>query len=270
MREIKVRTSQRPRPLPTGRWAMTQRWSDLLFAHWRVPVASIGPLLPDGVQIDTYQGSAWIGAIPFWIDRFNFRGVPPMPGTRQFPELHLRTYVRDQHTGTPGIFNFSLDMGNLLAMAAVRFIFRMPCCWAEMRQSQRTEREFTFYSRRLLSSQEVIFSARYRGLGPTRRLAEIRGGSLEYFLTERYCLFARNRSGVAVRANIHTVGSPLEDAQAEIDRNDLPASCGISIPAQEPVLHYSRRLAVYVWPVELIEPARRRRERIPAPAVPSI
>jgi uncharacterized protein len=270
MREIKVRTSQRPRPLPTGRWAMTQRWSDLLFAHWKAPAATITQLLPEGLQADTFQGSAWVGLVPLWIDRFNFRGVPAVPGARQFPELHFRTYVRDQHSGTPGIFNFSVDMGNLLATLAVRFVFQMPCNWAEMRLRQRTEREFSFYSRRLLSSHEVVFSARYRGLGPTRRLADIRSGSLEYFLTERYCLFARNRAGVAVRANIHTVASPLEDAQAEIERNDLPAACGISIPAQEPVLHYSRRLAVYVWPVELVQPAHRRRERIPAPAVPSI
>jgi uncharacterized protein YqjF (DUF2071 family) len=248
---------------------MTQRWSDLLFAHWHVPAAAIAQLLPEGLQPDTFQGSAWVGAVPLLIDRFNFRGIPAVPGARHFPELHFRTYVRDQH-GTPGIFNISVDIGNLLAMAAVRIVFQMPCNWAEMRLKQRTEREFSFYSRRMLSSHEVIFSARYRGLGPTRRLAEIRSGTLEYFLTERYCLFARNHAGVAVRANIHTVASPLEDAEAEIERNDLPTACGISVPAQEPVLHYSRRLAVYVWPIELVEPARRRRERIPAPAVPSI
>jgi len=270
MREIKVRTSQRPRPLPTGRWAMTQRWGDLVFVHWRVPAAAITPLLPDGLQADTFQGSAWVSVVPLWTDRFNFRGIPPLPGARQFPELHFRTYVRDQHLGTPGIFNFSVEMGNLLAVLAERFVFQMPCNWAEMRLSQRTEREFSFYCRRLLSRQEVVFSARYRGLGPTRRLAEVRGGSLEYFLTERYCVFARNRAGVAVRANIHTVSSPLEDAEADIERNDLPAASGVSIPAQKPVLHYQRRLAVYVWPVELVEPARRRGERIPAPAVPSI
>jgi len=270
MREIKVRTSQRPRPLPTGRWAMTQRWNDLLFAHWRTPAPTIAPLLPEGLLPDTFEGSAWVGVIPLWMDRFNFRGLPTVPGMRNFPELHLRTYVRHQHTGTPGIFNFSVDIGSLMAATAVRFIFQMPCNWAEMRLNQRSEREFAFYSRRLFSRQPVIFSARYRGLGPTRRLAEVRAGSLEYFLTERYCMFARNRAGQAVRANIHTVASPLEDAEAEIERNDLLAASGISIPAQEPVLHYSRRLAVYVWPAELAEPARSRRQRIPAPAVPSI
>ena len=93
-------------------------------------------------------------------------------------------------------------------------------------------------------------------------------GSLEYFFTERYCLFTRNHAGLAVRANIHAVASPLEDAEAEIERNDLPAALGIQVQEQEPVLHYSRRLAVYVWPAELAAPARRR-ERIPVQAMPS-
>ncbi|HEU5458488.1 MAG TPA: DUF2071 domain-containing protein, partial [Terracidiphilus sp.] len=74
MREIKVRTSERPRPLPPGRWAMTQRWNDLLFAHWRVPAAQVASLLPDGLQVDTYQGSAWLGVVPFSMDRIKFRG----------------------------------------------------------------------------------------------------------------------------------------------------------------------------------------------------
>ena len=268
MREFKLRTSQRPRPLPTGRWSLSQRWNDLLFAHWPVPGATISRFLPEGLQPDIFQGSAWIGILPLWMDRFNFRGLPSIPGARGFPEVHLRTYVHDQHTNTPGIYNLSVDIGSLLATAAVRFIYRTPCNWAEMRLSQRTEREFSFYSRRMFVSNPVIFNARYRGLGPTRRLAEIRSGSLEYFFTERYCLFTRNHAGQAVRANIHAVASPLEDAEAEIERNDLPGALGIELPEQEPVLHYSRRLAVYIWPAELAEPIPRR-QRIPVQAMPT-
>lgn len=268
MREFKLRTSQSPRPLPTGRWTMSQRWNDLLFAHWRLPAASIAPYLPEGLQPDTFQGSAWLGVVPLWADRFSFRGVPSIPWARSFPELHFRTYVHDKRTSTPGIYNLSVDIGNLMATVAARFIFRSQCNWAEMRLNQRTEREFSFYSRRLLVGQPVIFSARYRGLGPTRRLAEIRGGSLEYFFTERYCLFTRSSAGQAVRANIHAVASPLEDAEAEIERNDLASALRIHVPDQEPVLHYSRRLAVYVWPAELAAPVRRR-ERIPAEVMPS-
>lgn len=246
---------------------MSQRWNDILFAHWRVPAPAIAPLLPEGLQPDTFQGSAWVGMVPLWMDRFGFRGISAIPGANSFPELHFRTYVHDQ-TSTPGIYNLTVDIGNLLATAAVRFMLRMPCSWAEMRLNQRTEREFSFHSRRLFVSNPVIFSARYRGLGPTRRLAEIRSGSLEYFFTERYCTYTRNHAGQAVRANVHMVASPLEDAEAEIDRNDLPQSVGIQFAEQEPVLHYSRRLAVYIWPAELVMPLRSR-ARIPVQAVPT-
>jgi uncharacterized protein YqjF (DUF2071 family) len=234
---------------------MTQRWNDLLFAHWPVPALSIAPLLPEGLQVDTFQGSAWLGVVPIWLDRIKLRGLPPIPGMRGFPDLNLRTYVRDEQTGTLGVYFFSLDASSLLAVVMARTFFHLPCHWAEMRLDQRSDREFSFYSRRRFSTSQVMFKARYRGLGPTRKLAEPRSGSLEYFLMERNCLFTRDRSGQAVRANLHHVPWPLEEAEAEIERNDLAEAIGIQLPNQEPVLHYSRRLALYIWPTELVRPA---------------
>jgi uncharacterized protein YqjF (DUF2071 family) len=247
---------------------MTQRWNDLLFAHWPVPASSLAPLIPDGLQIDTYSGSAWLGVVPFWMDRIRLRGLPAIPGARCFPELNLRTYVRDQKTGMTGVYFLSLDGGNMLAVAFARTLYSLPYYWSEMRIEQRSEREFSFYSRRRLASQPVIFKARYRGLGPTRKLAEMRSGSLEYFLTERYSLFTRNREGHTMRASIHHIPWPLEEAEAEIERNDLASAVGIHLPDIDPVLHYSRRLAVYVWQLERLHPARSA-QRIPAAAVPS-
>ncbi len=255
MQEFRIKTSHIPRPLPSGRWRMTQRWNDLLFAHWPVPAAEIARLLPEGLEPDTFQGSAWLGVVPFWLDRIKVRGLPSLPGLRNFPDLNVRTYVRDEQTGTPGMYFFSLDATNLLAVALARTFFHLPYHWAEMRLDQRSEREFSFFSRRRFTSQPVIFSARYRGLGPTRKLAEGRSGTLEHFLMERSCLFTRNRAGEPVKANLHHVPWPLEEAEAEIERNDLAASIGIELPEIKPVLHYSRRLAVYVWPAELVRPA---------------
>ena len=212
-------------------------------------------LLPEWLEVDTFQGSAWLGVVPFWLDRIKIRGVPPIPGARSFPDLNLRTYVRDQFTGTPGVYCFSLDASNLLAVVAARTYYHLPYYWAEMRLEQRSEREFSFYSRRRFSAQKVMFKARYRGLGPSSRLAEHRGGTLEYFLTERNCLFSANRAGQPIRANLHYVPWPLEEAEAEIEQNDLAASIGLTLPKIDPILHYSRRLAVYVWPRELVRPS---------------
>lgn len=255
MLEYQIRTSHRPRPLPGGRWAVSERWNDLLFAHWPVPAAAITALLPPSLETDTFQGSAWVGMVPFWLDRIKLRGIPTLPGMRGFPDLNLRTYVRDRASGAQGIYCFSIDAGNPFAAAAARLFFRLPYHWAEMHFEKRSDREFSFYSRRRFSPRSVIFKVRYRGLGPNRRTAEIPAGSLEYFLTERYCLFTSNHNGQPIRANIHHVPSPLEEAEAEIERNDLAAAIGIALPNEKPILHYSRRLAIYIWPAELVRPA---------------
>ena len=255
MREDPIGASGDQRLLPPGHWVLTQRWNDLLFAHWPVPASSLAALIPEGLQVDTFQDTAWLGVMPFWMDKVKVHGLPPILGARSFPDLSLRTYVREKRTGTPGVCCLSLDSSNLLAVAAGRAIYRLPYHWAEMRLEQRTEREFSFYSRRRFAGRPVVFKARYRGLGPSRKLAESRLGTLEYFLTERYCLFSSNGAGQIIRANLHHASWPLEEAEAEIEQNDLAAVLGIKLPDLEPVLHYSRQLAVYIWPAELVRSA---------------
>lgn len=259
MQEHPFRSSHRPRPLPGGRWAISQRWNDLLFVHWRLAPSLLAPVLPEWLEVDTYQGSGWLGAVPFWLDRVKIRNVPSVPGVRRFPDLNLRTYVRDKFTGTPGVYSFSMDASNLIAVGVARTLYHLPYHWAEMRLEERSDRQFAFFSRRRMAHREVIFKARYRGLGPTSRTAEIRPGSMEHFITERSCLFNTNPAGQPIRASLHYIPWPLEEAEAEIERNDLPASIGLELPDPEPVLHFSRRMAVYIWPPELVRPVLARR-----------
>ena len=237
-----------------GRWAVSQRWNDLLFVHWPLPAPVLQSLLPEWLELDTHQGSGWLGAVPFWLDRVKIRNVPSVPGVRRFPDLNLRTYVRDRFTGSAGVYCFSMDASNLIAVGVARTLYHLPYHWADMRLEAHSEREFAFYSRRRLAHRDVIFKARYRGLGPTSRTVEMPPGSFEHFITERSCLFSANPAGQPIRASLHYIPWPLEDARAEIERNDLPASIGIELPEPEPVLHFSRRLAVYIWPPEPVRP----------------
>jgi hypothetical protein len=232
---------------------MTQRWNDLLLAHWPIPATAIAPLLPEDLQVDTFQGSAWLGAVPFWTDRIKLHSMPPIPGINLCPGLNLRTFVYDQRTRTSGIYNFSIDANSLLATALGRF-HHQPCHWAETRLEQRSEREFAFYSRRKLVKTPVLFQAQYCGLGPSHKSAECRSGSFEHFMLERYCLFSSNRRGQLLRSNLHLITWPLEEARAVIERNDLAAAAGIPQPQEEPVLHYMRRLAIYIWPAVRVRP----------------
>jgi len=252
MREYQIRSSFRPRPLPSGRWVLRQRWNDLLFAHWPIPAAQIEAMLPEGLQVDTYGGTAWLGIVPFWLDRLKLRNLPSIPGSRRFPDLNVRTYVRDRQTGSPGTWCFSIDASNLLAVTLGRTWLHLPYHWAEMQMEGRQDREFSFFSRRHLQTRPVQFSVRYRGLGPSQRTAEHRMGSFEHYMAERSCLFSINRSGQLLRSNLHSIPWPLEEAEAEIERNDLATAIGLALPSGAPVLHYSRRLALYIWKPEAV------------------
>lgn len=251
MSDILSAVSHRPWPLPEAKWVMTQRWNDLLFAHWPVPVSQLANLLPEGLEVDTFDGSAWIGIVPFWMDRIQIRGFPVIPGASRFPELNLRTYVRQRNTNLSGVYFFSLDATNALAVTVARLVFHLPYYWARMQIHNRGNNEFSYQSERYFTRKSARFRVSYRGLGPTNELAESRPGTIEHFLTERYCLYAVDSRGQLLRGNIHHQLWPLEIAEAEFFLNDLPAAHGITLPDTKPLLYYSRELAVYIWSLEL-------------------
>jgi uncharacterized protein YqjF (DUF2071 family) len=241
----------RPWPLPQTRWVMTQRWNDLLFAHWPLPAAQVAHLLPEGLAVDTFDGSAWIGVVPFWMDRVQIRGLPLVPGANRFPELNLRTYVREAGTNAAGVYFFSLDAANPFAVAAARLFFHLPYYWARMSIKHHDDKEFHYSSQRLLTPNPVRFQARYRGLGRMNTTDSSRPGTIEHFLTERYALYTTGARGKLHRGNIHHLPWPLELAEAEFERNELPQAHGIKLPDTAPLLHYARELVVYVWSLEL-------------------
>src|ERR1700733_4510361 len=198
MNRILSTTEHRPWPLPKSAWVMTQRWNDLLFANWPLPASELTHLLPEGLTVDTFDGSAWVGVVPFWMDQVRMRSLFPIPGANRFPELNLRTYVRERHTNQPGVYFFSLDAANPLAVSVARVFFRLPYYWARMKIESDESRMFHYSSDRLLSRRPARFRARYRSLGKPC----VKGG-IETFLTERYALFTATRRGEIARVNIH-------------------------------------------------------------------
>jgi uncharacterized protein len=254
-------TSHRPWPLPQSHWSMTQRWNDLLFAHWPVPAAQITPLIPPDLVVDTFDGSAWVGVVPFWMDQIRFRGLPSIPGANRFPELNLRTYVREPNTNLRGVYFFSLDAANPLAVAFARAVYKLPYYWSKMKIEHCDNREFSYSSERRFARTPARFRARYRSLGQ----ASDKHG-LEQFLTERYALYTAGPGGALFKGNIHHLPWPLERAEAEFEINELPAAHGIELPDTKPLLHYSRELVVYIWALEPLPALVQQRAGTPVPA----
>ena len=244
--EALTHVEHRPYPLPAGMWRMRQRWRDLLFAHWPIPVEQMAMLIPDGLEVDRYDGFAWAGVVPFWMDevqvRFAGQRTSGFPTTTTFPELNLRTYVRSRQTGLRGVYFFSLDCASWLAVAGARTLFHLPYFPASMRRETSGPR-VEYSSRRLLTRRSVRFEASYRTLG---ELIPHEAGSLEEFLTERYCLFTESRGRLLV-GDIHHTRWPLERAEAEIRLDEIPAAHGLTLPRRAPVLHFSRELRVAIW-----------------------
>jgi hypothetical protein len=240
--EILNETRHRPWPMPEAPWIMTQTWHRLLFAHWPVETEALRRLVPDRLPLDVYDGRSWVGIVPFEMANVSPRGVPSLPFVSAFPELNVRTYVTVD--GKPGVYFFSLDAGSAIASAAARTLFGLPYYTASM-QVAHDGGEVRYVSRRETNAGPAAeFSARYRPSGPVIPPAR---GSLEYVLTERYCLYTVDRSGRIFRLEIHHPPWPLQNAEAEIAANTMAAAAGIVLPGDPPLLHFSERQDMVAW-----------------------
>lgn len=230
----------RPWPLPDRPWVMTQTWHDLLFAHWPIDPALLASKIPPALELDVYEGQAWVGVVPFRMTNVAPRGIPAVPWFSAFPEVNVRTYVRV--AGKAGVYFFSLDAANPVAVAVARTLFRLPYCRAAMTVEDAHGTIHYRSRRRRGAAAELI--ATYR---PSVSAALARRSSLEYFLTERYCLYTVHRDGRPRRLDIHHPPWPLQAATATFERNTMADAIGIGLPPTAPILHFAKRQDVVVW-----------------------
>jgi uncharacterized protein len=235
-------TSYRPYPAPAGPPTMYQSWHDLLFMHWRVPVASLRRKIPAALEIDTFDGDAWLAVVPFRMSNIHPRGLFSVPWLSAFAELNVRTYVTAG--GRPGVWFFSLDAANPLAVWLARTWFKLPYFNAQMRCDQRTGGGISYASVRThRDAPPAELRMRY---APAGEPFEAAPGTLEYFLTARYCLYTAHNDAV-YRGEIDHAPWPLQYASADIDRNTMPDAHGLTIPDAQPHLLFTRDIDVRVW-----------------------
>ena len=233
-------TDHRSWPPPEAAWVMGQTWDELLFAHWRAPADALRSRLPDGLELDLFEDEAWIGITPFRVTGLRARGLPPLPLISSFLEVNTRTYVTAG--GKPGIWFFSLDAESDLAVQAARRVYKLPYVPADMRAHWRDGRLRYESTRR--GGERAALRVGYRPIGD---VIDADPSSLAHFLTERYCLYAED-AGRLKRAEIHHGPWPLQPAEAEIEENTMPPS-GIELLDEPPLLHFSARQDVVIWPL---------------------
>jgi uncharacterized protein YqjF (DUF2071 family) len=239
---ILEQTAHRPWPLPDKPWIMKMTWLDLLFAHWAVDGALLASKVPAPLELDLFDGRAWVGIVPFHMTNVAPRGVPALPWLSAFPELNVRTYVRVGDR--PGVYFFSLDAGNPLAVVVARTVFRLPYYSASMRV-ENTGGAIRYSSRRTSAkTPPPAFVGSYRPTGPVHAPAP---GSLEYFLTERYCLYTVDSRSRVFRLEIHHPPWPLQAAEADITVNTMADAAGIRLPPETPLLHFAKRQDMVAW-----------------------
>jgi uncharacterized protein YqjF (DUF2071 family) len=217
-------------------------WRDLLFMHWPVEVDALRSLVPPALSIDTFEGSAWLGVVPFDMTGVRPRFLPAVPGFSHFPEINLRTYVTAE--GRPGIWFFSLDAHSRLAVRLARATFHLPYFDAEM-SCHASGDEVVYRSLRThKGAPRAEFAARYSPVGEP---FESEKGSIENFLTERYCLYSADRKGDVRRGEVHHQLWPLQPAEADVSTLSMTQQIGLKPPETAPILHFSRRLDVLAW-----------------------
>jgi uncharacterized protein len=236
----------RPYPAPTSKPVMVQRWHDLLFMHWPVALELLRSHIPASLEIDTFDGQAWLAVVPFRMSNIYPRGLFPVPWLSAFAELNVRTYVIRE--GKPGVWFFSLDAANPIAVSIARNWFKLPYFNARMK-CEENSRAISYSSHRThRNAPSCDFVGTYK---PVADVVIPKPGSLEYFLTARYCLYTADKKGNIYRGEIHHEPWPLQVADAKVEVNTMTDPIGMKL-AGEPLLHFSKRIDVKVWGLEQV------------------
>ena len=224
-------------PSPVQHPVMKQQWRDLAYIHWRYDPAVVRELLPEGIEVDTFDGSAWVGLIPFSMRNISFPFIPPVPYFGSFPEVNVRTYVK--RNGVPGVWFFSLDVNRLIPAFVARTTYFIPYCWGSASHTKDGQRLRTTVKRRWPSRSSTQIKLT---IGE-----EIKEPSdLAHFLSARWGLYSKGFGGRLRYAPVDHEQWQLYEANI-VDLSDhLVMAAGLPAPTGEAHVMFSPGVSVRI------------------------
>lgn len=232
---------------------MRMVWHELLFMHWKVDPDQLRQHLPAGLELDTYNGKAWIGIVPFRMSGVSLRWLPDVPWLSRFPELNVRTYVIGP-SGQRGVWFYSLDATNPIAVRGARWLYHLKYMDAKIQFKSEKGCNcgswIRYHSRRTHRNEAPAeLNVEYRPIGQSYQAER---GTLLEWLTSRYSLFSSDASGKLFRGDIAHDPWELRDAQAIVHSNTMTDGIGVALPDDKPLLHFSCTTKVLAGPIRAV------------------
>lgn len=242
---LQTRFDHRPWALPKNPYQMIQVWHDLLFIHWPIDPNLLQQKLPEGFCLDTFEGRGWIGIVPFRMTGIRLRGTPAIPGFSAFPELNVRTYVT--FGGRGGVYFFSLDASHPVMAEIARVWYHLNYFRSQIIFQKRDEEVFFKSVRKDRRSLPAEFQGRYT---PQKDVFYATSGTLDHWLTERYCLYVSTSKNQIFRGDIHHAPWPLQKATLTLEQNTMTHFFGLALPDENPRILFSQRMEAFIWPLK--------------------
>ena len=242
-----------PSSEPEAPVVMHQRWHHLLFLHWEVPPGELQRLIHPELTVDTFEGKAYVGLVPFTITGVRPVLVPPLPLISSFHEVNVRTYVH-RRGRDPGVWFFSLDASSAMAVAAARAAHKLPYYRSHIELSvssgARPTVDFVSHRDDERGPAPANLRVRYRPMEGVIR--EASAGTIEHFLIERYILYTADEEHRLFRARVHHAPYRIQRADVADLEETLVWAAGIRRPSAHPLRHYARERSVKVYGSEQV------------------
>lgn len=240
--------THRPWPIISKNWIIRQAWSNVLFTHWPISAELLRPHIPRSLEIDTFDGTAWLSVVVFVMEGIYLRGLSALSVTPKFAEVNVRTYV--QRNGKPGVYFMSLDVGDLASLMIAKRWYRLPYKAAQISSNKEGQTFFCQSQRKGQAKVPIGFHANYI---PLAEVYISKKGTFDHWLTERYCFFSTDKRANIYCGEIHHQPWPLQKVDTEICRNSLFTPFQFDLSDEKTIAHFSKGLDSFFWNIKRLD-----------------